>query len=63
MKIYTKQPKLAVFLKENQGVNKKDYEDIFIGDVKNHHRKIKSLFHNCINIPYKNQVDLKLSNV
>ena len=39
------QPSLAKFLKDNPRATAKDYETKYIGDYKNHHRKIRSAFY------------------
>ena len=61
MKKYDKQPTLSMFKAETHG-NEKDYKELFIGHYKNHHRKIKSLFHNGVFKPYVNQVDRKIAS-
>ncbi len=40
------QPKLKDFLEKNPGLKEKDYNDMYIGEYKGHHRKIKRLFNN-----------------
>ncbi len=39
------QPTLAKFLKDNPSKSANDYKTMYVGDYKNHHRKIKSVFH------------------
>ncbi len=60
---YKKQPKLTDFLRDNINLTAKDYNSFFIGKKKDHHRKIKSMFHNGVFKPYVKQVDIKLANV
>lgn len=58
------QPSLERFLKENPNQTKKDYETKFIGNYKNHHRKIKAVFNSPRILKQKNnQVDLALARV
>lgn len=60
MKQYKQQPSLEQFLKDNVNMSKKDYNEIFVGRYRGHHRKIKRMFNNP-NIKLKSQVSSSMS--
>jgi hypothetical protein len=58
------QPTLSDFLKQNPNQTEKDYSTRFIGRYKNHHRKIKRMFHSLKTTKFKNnQVDFEFGRV